>query len=59
MPIQTFGASIFPADTGTKLIEGLTTVLSDNMPIIITLLGFTLGVGLAFRLLKKFSKVKA
>lgn len=52
-------ASFFPEDTATKLIEGLTGVISANMPIIIALLGFTLGVGLAFRLLRKFSKVKA
>lgn len=52
-------ASIFPEDTATKLIESLTGVISANMPIIIALLGFTLGVGLAFRLLRKFSKVKA
>ena len=51
--------SIFPADTATKLIESLTGVISGNMPIIIALLGFTLGVGLAFRLLRKFSKIKA
>ena len=51
--------NIFPQDTATKLIESLTGVLTRNMPIIIALLGFTLGVGLAFRLLKKFSKVKA
>ncbi|MDO4871880.1 MAG: hypothetical protein Q4A27_00390 [bacterium] len=50
--------SIFPADTATKLIEGLTGVLTANMPIIIALLGFTLGVGLAFRLLRKFTKVR-
>ncbi len=51
--------SIFPADTATKLIESLSGVISSNMPIIIALLGFTLGIGLAFRLLRKFSKVKA
>lgn len=52
-------ASIFPSDTATKLIEGITGVISANMPIVIALLGFSLGIGLAFRLLKKFSKVKA
>lgn len=60
--LNTFGSSaqsIFPSDTATKLIEGLTGVIGSNMPIIIALLGFTLGVGLAFKLLKKFSKVKA
>ena len=51
--------SIFPADTASQLIESLTGVISANMPIIIALLGFSLGVGLAFRLLKKYSKVKA
>ncbi len=45
--------NIFPADTATKLIESLTGVMTSNMPIIIALLGFTLGVGLAFRLLCK------
>ena len=35
--------SIFPADTATKLIESLTSVISANMPIIIALLGFTWG----------------
>ncbi len=32
--------SIFPADTATKLIESLTSVIGANMPIIIALLGF-------------------
>lgn len=45
--------NIFPQDTATKLIESLTGVMTSNMPIIIALLGFTLGVGLAFRLLCK------
>jgi|GEM_PF-1438786 hypothetical protein len=52
-------ASIFPADTATKLIESITTVISDNMGIVIALLGFTIGVSLAFRLIRKYSKVKA
>ena len=52
-------ASLFPADTATTLITSITTVISDNMPIVIALLGFTIGVSLAFRLIRKYSKVKA
>lgn len=45
-----FATSIFPSTAGTDVISTLTTTLSDNIAVVITLLAFFVGIRLAVKM---------
>ncbi len=49
-------ASFFPTDTATTFISSVTSVLSDNIGIVLAIFGSMFGIKLAFRLLNKSTK---
>lgn len=52
----TFGASFFPATAGTDFISGVTTVLTDNIGVVLTVFAFIFGVKFALRFFNKATK---
>lgn len=54
-----FGASIFPAGAGAALVTDITSAITDNIPTVLTVLGFVVGLRVAVRLLNGGIKGKA
>lgn len=48
--LEQFGAAILPADAGTTLVTSVTGMVTDNLPIILPLIGF----GIGFAIVRKF-----
>lgn len=43
------GASIFPTGTETDFIADLSTVITDNLPVVLAIFAFYVGIRLALR----------
>jgi hypothetical protein len=52
------GASIFPTGAATDFISAITSALSDNIGVVLAVLGFTVGLAFVFRLFNKSVKGK-
>lgn len=48
-----FGTGIFPTSAGTDLVAAITTAISDNISVVLTVFGFMVGLGLVLRLFRK------
>lgn len=55
MTMQNFGASFFPADTGTQITSSLTSALTDNLPMVLVIVGTLVGVRIAMGLFNKYT----
>jgi len=53
-----FAASFFPVDAGADFIEGVTTVLTDNIATVLVVFAGIFGIRFAFRLFGKATKGK-
>ena len=53
-----FATSIFPSGTDTDMIAAITGAISDNIAIVLAILGFTVGLTYVFRLFRKSLKGK-
>jgi len=51
--MQYLGTGIFPATAGTDLVSSITSAISDNIAVVLTVVGFVVGVKLATRWLNK------
>jgi hypothetical protein len=56
--LNTLGAAILPATTGTDIVTGVTGMITDNLPIIIPLLAFGIGLALVRKFVNKAGKGK-
>jgi len=51
-----FGATFFPAGQPAGVISAFTTVLTDNLPVILGVLAFAWGIKFVMKLLNKSTK---
>jgi len=45
--------NIFPVDAATTVIDGITGALTDNIGVVLAILGFTVGLAWVFKLVRK------
>jgi len=58
MPVEQFGAALFPTTASSDIIGGITGAVTDNAGLIVALLGFGIGLRLVLRLVNKSHKGK-
>lgn len=58
MFLSNFAVSIFPADTVTTFTTAITGAISDNMGVVIGIVGLIFGINFARRLLNRGLKGK-
>jgi hypothetical protein len=51
-----YATSIFPTDAASDLITAITGAISDNIGVVLAVLGFTLGLSYVLRLFRKSTK---
>lgn len=56
MPSITFGAAYLPADTGTDIVAAITGAITDNLPLILPVLGFAIGLAVVRGFLNRAKK---
>ena len=56
--MQHVAASVFPVDAAADFIDAITGALSDNIGVVLAVLGFSVGLGFVFRLFNKSVKGK-
>jgi hypothetical protein len=56
--VTTFGAAIFQAADGTALVASITTMISDNLPALLIVIGFGVGFAIFRKMLNKAPKGK-
>ncbi|MDN5274238.1 MAG: hypothetical protein JWP06_139 [Candidatus Saccharibacteria bacterium] len=57
-PVATLGAAIFAPADGTALIGSITTMITDNLPGLLVLIGFGVGFAIFRKMLNKSHKGK-
>jgi hypothetical protein len=45
-----YATSIFPSTAGTDVISGITSAISDNIGVVLTLVAFSVGLKVAVKL---------
>lgn len=58
IPLFHFGASIFPATAGADLVSAITTAISDNIGVVLVVVGAVVGINWARRALNRGVKGK-
>jgi len=56
--LNQFGAAILPADAGTTIVTAVSGMVTDNLPIILPLIGFGIGIALVRKFVNKAHKGK-
>jgi len=51
--LNQLGASFFPATAVTDFVTSVTTVLTDNIAVVLGIFGFTFGLGFIRRMVNK------
>ncbi|HSW77919.1 MAG TPA: hypothetical protein VLG36_03915 [Candidatus Chromulinivoraceae bacterium] len=56
--LNTLGTAILPADAGTTIVTAVSGMVTDNLPIILPLIAFGIGIALVRKFVNKASKGK-